>query len=151
MEISLAKKIWKGLFFLLLGCALWIGVQLGKELKKYFTLRAKTQVELTDWEPIEIKPDLYVPAVNYEFKIGDDLYAGKYSFEKTLFPNSAACMAKVERFEKLPWEIHFSPKDPNLASLQKDFPFKKSVHMILVLSVLGYFVWFRNYLTQYYS
>ncbi|MDX8430887.1 MAG: hypothetical protein SNF33_03670 [Candidatus Algichlamydia australiensis] len=151
MEISVAKKIWNGLFLVLLVCALWIGIQLGRELKKYFVLKAKTKVELKNWETREVEPDLFVPSVNYEFEVGKQNFEGQYTFEKTLFPNEASCRVKVEKFEKLPWEIHFSPKDPNISSLQKDFPFKKSVHMLLALSVLVYFVWFRSYLNQTYS
>ncbi len=150
MEISIAKKIWKGLFFLLLLCALFIGVQLGRELKKFFILRAKTKVELDSWKAVEVEPDHFSPAVSYQFAVGDQTFSGEYFFERTVFPNEAACLAKVERFEKLPWDVYFSPGNPEVASLQKNFPFKKSVHMLLVLAVLGYFVWFRGYLQNTY-
>jgi hypothetical protein len=93
-----------------------------------------------------VGPERYESVVNYSFHLGGEVKEGFYHFKKPLFPNEAACRSSIEKFQEKAWQIYYNPYNPQIASLQKLFPFKALIHTILSFAVLLYFLYFRSYL-----
>gem|GEM_PF-1281292 len=151
MTETLIKRIWLALIGITAACFLWILVSFTSQLTSYLKLSASAPAEILDWVPKEIRPETYHSVVNYCFELNGDILEGEYNFQKPIFKTEAAAIETIEKFQERPWNIYFNPKNPQEAALQKMFPIKSGIHLLLSLAVLLYFYWFKHYLSRYFA
>ncbi|MEX0961243.1 MAG: hypothetical protein WDZ28_00080 [Simkaniaceae bacterium] len=148
MSLLLIKKIWTALLGLTALCVLFMSAAFLKDLRRYFNLSESTSVEILEWIPKEIKKDRFESIVNYSFQLGDKIFEGFYDFRKPTFLNRPSCEKALVKLQERSWQVYYNPKDPSQAALQKFFPYKKMIHVLLSLAVLVYFFYFRDYLIR---
>ncbi|MEM7174947.1 MAG: hypothetical protein AAF443_03325 [Chlamydiota bacterium] len=144
-----SKSIFQILPLIAITAALWIGGSFGFDLYRYFRLSAATSGEIQSWEVEEYQPGKFAICVNYQFQIRKRRYNQKFHFSKPVYRNPYIAEDHIKQWEKQDWKVWYDPRNPTVSSLQKLFPFKKGIHLILCMSVAVYFVWLKMYIKRH--
>lgn len=142
------NSIFQALPLLSAALALWIGGSFGLDLHRYFRLSSSAPVAVKEWKVEEYRPGKFIIAVDYQFQVGDRPYKKSFRFPKPIYLNPYAAKNQVEFWKKQEWNVWYASSDPTYSSLQKMFPFRKGIHLLLCLSVIFYFVWLRFYIAR---
>lgn len=126
--------IWKLLFGLTAAITLFIATQFFIDLNTYFSLSHTAPAKITSWNILELNTDKYALEATYTFKNRQ----ATHRFQKTYFPNPRAAESTLQELKKTPWHAFYNQKN---SSLQRLFPFKHAIHLLLSLGVLLYFFW----------
>lgn len=119
------------------------------QVTHYTSLQKRTPVHDIEWEILKIDEDDYEMQADYTFKYNGNTYRSYQVFEKMILPNLWAAEYQLKEMQAKDWDVWFSPGNPKISSLEKEFPLKQVLSSITLLGLWIYFVWLGFYVTQF--
>lgn len=129
---------------LLILSVLFTGWRAYKELNTYLKLDTIAAARVNSWEVVENSPSDYTLRANYFFTNGKKVYEDSSVFKKLRFLSESAAQSQISAYQKEKWTVFYSHKNPHFSSLQKLFPFKAMIHVVLALGIYLYFFWLQT-------
>lgn len=135
--------------FLITSCvALWIGGQFFHDLNHYFQLSTNIPASLDEWNVKEGKKGTFSISVNYKFEWRGQTIHGVYAFKKPTYQNPYLANDHIKEWKEKSWTVWLNPRKPTFVSLQKVFPMKGGIKLVLCLAVLLYFTFLKGYVRK---
>ncbi len=154
--MSIAKiKIEKGLIVwaLLLGVSFgmvcWYGCQFLKQFYIYKTLTAETPAQVTAWGIDKVKEGEFIVYAKYTYWLNEQAFTGTTAFKKITFTNQLAAKEHLQNWKADNWITYYNPKKPSISTLQRPFPLKILLHMLIGIAVSIYFLYLKRYLAAF--
>ena len=146
----ISKNIFVFLFFITGVVSLWIGSAFFYDLHRYFQLSVSAPAILDNWSIQEDEKGVFSIAVNYQFEWKQKPIQGVYHFEKPIYKNPYLARDYIDEWKDKDkdFKIWLSPNQPTLVSMQRNFPVKKGMHLILCLAIFLYFFFLKSYVKK---
>ncbi len=116
------------------------------DLYPYYSLNKSSQAEPIEWSVKEISEDSYLPYLKFSYEVNGVTYEGEAQIEdRSLlnhrsYINRHAAEKAILSLSKQRRTVWFDSGNPSHYSLDKQFPWKKSVYASILLILLIYFV-----------
>ena len=143
-----SKNFFMVLMILVTGVGLWMGGKFLYSIHNYFLLSQSTPAIVSEWKVEELKPGKYTIQASFEFQVGETVLYQQFRFPKPVCQNQYLAEAFINNWEEESWQVWYSPKNPQVASLQKSIPIKSGIYFVLCLGVFLYFSWLRVYVRR---
>ncbi len=127
---------------------IWVGGGFALDLYAYLSLSRSAAVEVNEWRVEECKPGVFALFADYHFQIDECHYSQTFRFPKLTYNNPYMAKEHSALWSEKEWKVWYNPRNPRVASLQKLFPFKKAIHLLLCVGVALYFVWLNAYVKR---
>lgn len=140
-----------GLIFLIIVGALatWFIIKAGYDLYTYSRLSERVPVTVEKWSIEELKSDQFVVLAHYSFEYQGKNHVGKGGVGT--YPNPWAAQEAQKQFSQKKWSVWLDPKHPELAVMQKYFPFKRTLSALILAGLLIYFLTLNKYIQSKYG
>lgn len=134
----MSKPLWIILFILSGLLALWKSVGAGIELFGYMRLSTEVPAQVTEWEIVP-KGSKYGLRGHFSYVIRNEQYVAESVLPQPYFLNRGAALKELEALEGMQWSAWVDPRRPDIAELQKIFPFKQVAYAAILLGIFLYF------------
>lgn len=141
----ISKNFFILMFLIAGGASLYLAGDFFYRLNEYFTLTHSAPAVVSDWKVVEKREGKFSIEALFSYHIGDQEITGRYLFPKPVYSNPYVAEDLVEHWREKEWTIWYSPKRPHDALLQKAFPLKKGVYLVLSLCIILYFAFLYQY------
>jgi len=141
--------VWRILFIITAGAILWFSAKFSFEIYRYARIDSLTRTESIDWAVREIGDSKFALMATFVYKVGESVFEKSLVLESPIYPNEYLASDAIRSRGSSPWRVYYNGKNPAISDLQRNFPFLTMVQLILALGVLVYFIWLREYTTQY--
>jgi hypothetical protein len=126
------------LFAIIGACVVWLGSVAGIALLDYYRLSSSAEAQITDWSVAEESESEVYLAATYVYVVDGKSYEGKTIFQEPRFLNRFSAEEQLKGWQGLRYKVWYAAGKPELSSLQRLFPLKKSVYAFLALGVFGF-------------
>lgn len=113
----------------------------------YSKLTHETKAHVTSWK-VETKGSYFFLQASYDFFCNGSLYTGATTFSTPLYLNSWAAETAEKELSKKEWTVFYNSKNKQINSLERVFPTKEFIHLILVAGLGIYFVILKKILQR---
>jgi coproporphyrinogen III oxidase len=127
---------------------LWFASRTAVILWHYEKLSQHAVAEITAWGVQKKGGSKYILYAAYTFEVDGQKFFSKTFFTQPVFLNAPSAEAEGKQWMSKPLQVWYHPSKPSISSLEKNFPFKASIHALLSLGLLLYFFFLRKYLTR---
>ena len=134
----MSKPLWIALLILSGAGALWWGTSTGIALWHYWQIPTEIPAQATHYEVVP-RGSKYALEVSYTYVYQGRTFSGKTLLAKPYHLNRTAAMDAKESMEGMEWTAWVNPQHPEISSIQKNFPFKKTLYAVIVLGIFLYF------------
>jgi len=139
------RKVWISLLSITSLLLVVFSVKATVKIREYFSLDSVSKAISMEWKIVEKDPSAFALHVSYEFDpLNKGLVAGNIELAKPYFLNLPSAQHAVKEFSTKSWDVFYSKESPTISSLQKNFPFKDCIQMLLTLGVFIYFLFFKR-------
>lgn len=128
---------WAVLLVVATGAALWFSATCAVDLWGYFRLRAHAPAHIERWEVEESSSKFFVVG-HYTFSVAGKTYQGNARVHPP-FLNRLTAEEEAGTWHKYQWRCWYDPHKPTFSSLQKLFPYKKTVYALMTVGLTLYF------------
>lgn len=139
-------RVWMVLLILTSLVSTWFVGGALFQVWRYFSLDQQAKAHIRSWEVVESHSGRYAVEAEYDFLVKNTLYEGRMLFSHLYFISPSAAESAIAEMNKQSWMAWYQAGDPSCHSLQRLFPFKASIHAILTLGVLVYFLFLKRWL-----
>ncbi len=143
-----SKYLFQSFCVVALAVTIWVGARFALDLYDYLSLSRSTAVQVNEWRVEECKPGAFALFADYQFQVDECDYHQTFRFPKLTYNNPYMAQEHCALWSEKKWEVWYNPRNPHVASLQKLFPFKKAIHLLLCIGVVVYFVWLNGYVRR---
>lgn len=84
----------------------------------------------------------------YTYSVGEQTFQNEYIFEKPYFLNEYAAENNLKYWNMKEMKVWYKKKSPEISVLQKNFPYKTMVYMIVVLCLNIYFSYLKWFMVK---
>lgn len=114
----------------------------------YLQLSSETEVAAIAWSVKTEAEDEFVPQAKYTFAANGQFYSGSTLFHDDAVNNPMGAEESLKALTGKDHRVWYSPKNPQMSSLQKNFPLKESVYTAILWGLLIYFFWLGVYVAK---
>jgi hypothetical protein len=141
----MSKALWNILLIASFGIALWWSIRSGSELWRYFQLQDQVLAEKVVLTKA-IEGSKYRLVGSYSYQYQGVSYTGQTRFSGPLYLNPGSIDQEIKRVEGMSWAVWLNSKNPQISSLEKKFPYRKTVYGGCLIGIFFYFLGLRVYL-----
>jgi hypothetical protein len=116
---------------------------------QYMQLTHRTLVKQIDWSVQEIKKDTFVVQADYTFSVKGSLYKGQTVLDPSYLNDWAAQEAIQKQLAHQSWKVWVDPHHLNNSTLQKKFPTKQCISIVILWILWIYFINLGFYVKQH--
>jgi hypothetical protein len=145
------QQIWRILAAIAIAIALWFSSIAAYQIFQYLRLGSFAQAEVTRWSIKELSASRFAIEAFFEFEAKGKKYEGKSLLDSPVFLNPFAAEDAIKIREKEAFFAWYQPSNPEVSSLQKDFPLKSLIHALVTLGVLIYFIFIPKHIPHLYE
>lgn len=145
------NRWWQILLCMIAIGALWFTIPTVYHLYIYAKLNAQTTTNSIEWSVKEITDEHYLPHAKYTFTVNGLGHEGETTLTFPPYRNGWAAEQAIAEHAKHPWDVYFSPSDPQYSSLQKSLPFKECLSTAFLWGLLLYFIGLKYYVVNKYG
>lgn len=131
--------IWLCFLSLVTGAVGWITIKTLYLVYLYMSLNAEAPAENLKWGVAKLSEDQFVMKADYIFNAKDQQYSGTTLFKNDIYWNPWSAEDAIKVYAQKDWTVWYSSKNPQYSSLQKNFPFKECISVIILWVLLLYF------------
>lgn len=133
------KYIW---FFLAFFClsAFFYTIFATIKLVHFFALKEQVVIESPQWTPYRLVDDHYAAKVNYIYLYQGTLYSGEDILFDPIYRNEQAIIDIIPELNAQTRKVWIDPANPKHSALQKSFPTKESVSLVILWGIFLYFI-----------
>ncbi len=130
------------LLFLLGICAvaLHLTVKLGVDFYRYLLFNERVQVQILEWEILPLEGRFALKA-DYRLQNQGKSWRGSSILPPPYYLNELAALDALQKKAKEKSFAWINSKDPNISSLEKDFPINILIRALICYGVLIYFLY----------
>lgn len=140
------QQIWRVLATIAIGIALWFSSIAVYQLFQYLRLGSFAEAEVTKWSIKELSSSRFAIEVFFEFEAKGKKYEGKSLLDSPVFLNPFSAEDAIKAKEKQAFFAWYQSSNPEVSSLQREFPLKSLIHALLTLGVLIYFAFIPKHI-----
>lgn len=141
------KVSWIAIIFLPILIFFLISFMTIKDIYTYFLLNQKTTGEFIGFDVIDSKNKCRA-LIKYSFKINDKIFKS-YSSTKDNFLNHYTLQDYIKELPQENLTIWFNKKNPNISSIEKNFPIKNCIYLVVTLLIFAYFLVLKFYVYRF--
>jgi hypothetical protein len=141
-----SHQLWKVLQIVAAAIAIWTSAKFTAEIFQYLRYSRAVEAEIVDWGVLEYAPDVFKICATYEFTVDGEKFSSQHLFTKLSFRNRYAAEETVRIWTNRKWTTWYRLPAPPRSVLEREFPLKSCVHMMISLGVVVYFAWLKRYL-----
>jgi hypothetical protein len=135
------------LVLLALGTAWYVGVT-GIKLMTYYTYSEEVGVSLDNVWVENPKASSYYLQATYNFTANDQEYTGGDKLGLRIFRNKWSAEKAMNSLPQGKWLAWHKKGNPSDSLLNRIFPLKRCVSSLVLIALLGYFVWLGYYVAR---
>lgn len=140
------NRIWQAFLIIITLVVLWFSMMTLHKVYKYIKLSAHTPAQEVFWSIKEVSDERFLIEGHYTFLVNKKKIQGVSLLSDSLFRHSWAAEQAIPEYIKKEWMVWYSPRDLEYSSLQKNFPLKECISMVLLWGVLAYFIGLGYYI-----
>ncbi|MBS0604762.1 MAG: hypothetical protein JSS60_06975 [Verrucomicrobia bacterium] len=141
-------RLWVVLLVISGGIALWFtGVAMAGSWK-FIRLNAHTPASITNLQVRDLSSSRFAIEADYRFEVSGNTYTGKTIFENPQFMNRFAAENYVKLLGARRWDTWYREGNPDISSLEREFPQKPCLQALLTVGVFAYFYFARGMLVR---
>lgn len=144
-----SNKYWLGFLMLITLAMVWFTWQTIGKTTDYYTLSNSIDAATIAWSPIKKGDDHYLLSAEYTFHVNNQNIHKKEVLSTPVYPNPWAVEQAASKQNTKQWKVWYSPDAPQKASLERNFPTKELVSMVILWGVWIYFVCLGFYVTRF--
>lgn len=110
------------------------------KLINFFALKEQILIESSRWTPYLLVDDHYVAKLNYNYRYREILYTGEDLLFDPIYRNEQSIIDIIPRLNEQIKKVWIDPENPKHSALQKSFPIKESVSLVVLWGIFLYFV-----------
>lgn len=141
----MSKPLWRILFVILGGLALWRVGAVSLDLWSYYRLGPEVPAQVVHWDLIP-KGSKYALKASYAYTYGGKKYEAATQFAKPYQFNRQAAEEEIKKMSGFQWTAWVDHDAPQVSSLEKNFPLKESMYAFCLLGIFLYFVYLKFHL-----
>jgi hypothetical protein len=141
-------RLWVVLLVVTGAIALWFSCSAAVASWKFVRLNAMAPAKVLHWEVKSLSSSRFAIAADYQFEVDGAIWSGKTVFEHPQFLNRYAAENQIRQLKSNSWETWYKKGNPEISSLEREFPQKSCLQALLTLGVFSYFYFARNMLTR---
>jgi len=142
------NKFWMALVVISSGITIWFASIAAVGLWKYSRLDSMAIAKVLEWRVNQKSSSQFAIEAKYLFTVDATSYENKIIFTKPYFLNKPSAEYAINELKDKPWTAWYNKKNPNVSSLQKNFPFQACIQAFLTLCVSLYFVFLRGFFSR---
>ena len=142
------KISWLIVLFLSSLALLFLSFKTVYQINNYFTLNSSKRANLEKFEIKVDSKDKYEVLAFYNFEIGDKKFYSIRKF-KQKFLNELTAQDFIQKHSNKDFFIYYNKKNPNIASVERAFPYKNLVYSIITLTIFIYFIILKYYVFSF--
>lgn len=124
----------------ILGYTIWTGIQ----LYEYYRLSIQVPITAIKWTVKGLSEEEFAPQAHYQFIFEGKSYQGQTTWQEH-YLNPWAAEEAIGRLTKEQKNVWIDPHHLNVSTLQKKFPFKQCISMVILWLLLIYFIGLGRY------
>lgn len=122
------------------------------QLYLYARLDASSTTISIEWTVKEISDERYLLDGKYTFKdTQGTIQSGESTLLDPFYLNAWAAQKAIDETKSQPRKIWYSSSNPKNSSLQKNFPLKECLSLLLLCGVVAYFFGLKHYVMKQYE
>ena len=149
IKIEKSLIVWALLLGVSFGMVCWYGGQFLKQFYIYKTLSSEIPAQITAWGVDKVKEGKFVVYAKYSYRVNEQTFAGMTTFKKITFNNQLAAKEHLKNWKTESWTVYYHPKHPEISTLQRPFPLKLILHVLIGMGVSIYFLYLKRYLAAF--
>ncbi len=122
--------------------ALYFTARFGVALCHYFPLRGQAKAQLNRWE-VEEAGDRFVLKGDYSFEVQKNIWHNSSILGKSYY-SEAAAVAALKKMAMNSWTVWYSPRNPKMSALEKEFPYSFLARTLICYGVCIYFIFLNR-------
>lgn len=134
---------WILLLIILGACVLYYSANTLYKIYNYSRMTATVEPLEANASVEELNADENAVVIFYRFNVGSALYYGKWRAK--VIPNTPVSEQELEPFQSKKWTVLYDPAAPAYNSLERHFPMKETISMIILWILFFYFVALKSY------
>ncbi len=154
MRRNVAKKtlrpgdVWSLVTLLLLVILVSYGVHLSIKFFSQGAYNRQTVAKIQEFKIIKIGADRFGVEALYSYKVDGQKYDSFYTFQKPLFLNEFSASDNLKYWDMKEMKVWYKAKKPSQSILQKVFPLKELVYLVVIVSLNLYFFFLRRFTSK---
>lgn len=141
-------RLWVVLLTLTGGIALWFSCSAAVASWKFIRLNALAPARIINWEVKDLSSSRFALLAEYQFEEGGSTFYGKTVFEHPQFLNRFSAENHIKLLGANPWKTWYRKSNPEISSLEREFPQKSCLQALLTFGVFCYFYFAKNMLIR---
>ncbi|HEX2580090.1 MAG TPA: hypothetical protein VHK67_06795 [Rhabdochlamydiaceae bacterium] len=114
------------------------------DLWGYLRLEKKSSAKIEQWKVVEKDPSQFAIKAYFSFETASRAYQGKTTFSKPYHLNRLSAENQIKIYSKQPCTVWYQSSNPERASIEHIFPFKKCLYSLMLIGIFFYFVYLRH-------
>ncbi len=111
----------------------------------YWRLNTLIPVQVENWEVEQLGSSEYTIIATYSYDFSGKRYQSKIKFNKPYYLNRYAAQDDIKKFSQRSWTGWINAKNPQISSLERNFPYLKIFYAFVTLGVVLYFFYIYAY------
>lgn len=141
----MSKPLWMILLIVTGVASLWWGIRAGIDVWHYTRLATEFEAKVESYEVVP-RGSKYAIEARYTYEVQGRTFSGKTVLAKPYQLNRRAAENAIGAMKGMQWTAWVDPHHPKESSLQKIFPFKKTLYAAIVVGIFLYFCFLYWYL-----
>lgn len=112
------------------GITIWFASIAAVGLWKYSRLDSMAIAKVLEWRVNQKSSSQFAIEAKYLFTVDATSYENKIIFTKPYFLNKPSAEYAINELKDKPWTAWYNKKNPNVSSLQKNFPFQACIQAL---------------------
>ncbi len=133
-------RVFNALILVLFGLLLYFAFPVIMDWYRTQSLTEATDLIDPQWSVKTLSDENYRIKLNYSYKVDGKLFHGEELFQGEQFRNPYKAEGRIEELKKETRSVWFSSKDPYDSSVEKFFPTKKAIYLLILLFLLNYLI-----------
>ncbi len=122
----------------------------GPQLYHYLRLTEKLTPQQIEWSVAKLGEDAFAPETHYTFSFGGKTYQGQTIWHSP-YLNAWAGNEATEKLKQSTLPVWFDPSSPQVSTMDKHFPVKPTLYLIMLWGLLLYFIGLGRYVIRFNS
>jgi hypothetical protein len=141
-------RLWVVLLIVSGGITLWFSGFALVGAWKYVRLNSQTPATVVNWQVQDITSSRFAIEADYSFEVNGATFKGKTIFDNPQFLNRFAAENYIRLLQGKQWKTWYRESNPNITSLEREFPQKNCLQALLTVGVFAYFYFARSMLQK---
>ncbi len=116
-----------------------LGSQAAAALWNYGRLNSQAKASINTWEVVQKSSSSFALKVVYQFEFKENIHQGEMVLAPPYHFNRPSAEKAASNLEKKEWAVWVNSHNPEVSSLEREFPLKKTIYAFIALGITLYF------------